>query len=373
MANMEHSKKNKKEHRKGPASPGGEASAKRSSDRGKKAGAGGQKEATGPGRKGPAKRSSDRGKRAVEGQKRDTSTPGGRRRPAGAADPRKDATPGVRRKPAGAGRDGGKFRGKPSVKSAKNDPSEKEKSTPGTRKKEEIRLNKYIAHAGICSRREADQLIAAGLISVNGQVITEVGTKVDPADDVRYNGERLGNERKVYLLLNKPKDYVTTVDDPHAKKTVMELVDRACKERIYPVGRLDRNTTGVLLFTNDGELTRKLTHPSFNKKKVYHVFLDKNLQHSDLNKIAEGIELEDGLIQPDAIAYASQDNKREIGLEIHSGKNRIVRRIFEQLGYKVTKLDRVYFAGLTKKNLSRGRWRFLTEKEIKMLKMNAFE
>lgn len=208
---------------------------------------------------------------------------------------------------------------------------------------------------------------------MNGKVVTEVGTKIDPADDVRYNGERLGNERKVYLLLNKPKDYVTTVDDPHAKKTVMELVERACRERIYPVGRLDRNTTGVLLFTNDGELTRKLTHPSFNKKKVYHVFLDKSLQHGDLKKIAEGIELEDGFIQPDAIAYASQDNKREIGLEIHSGKNRIVRRIFEHLGYKVTKLDRVYFAGLTKKDLPRGRWRFLTDKEIKTLKMNAFE
>ena len=234
-------------------------------------------------------------------------------------------------------------------------------------------MNKYIAHAGICSRREADQLISAGLISVNGKIISEVGTKVSMQDDIRYNGERLGNERKVYLLLNKPKDYVTTVDDPHAKKTVMDLVKNACKERIYPVGRLDRNTTGILLFTNDGELTRKLTHPSFNKKKIYHVFLDRSLQQSDLNTIAAGIELEDGLIQPDAIAYASNDNKREIGLEIHSGKNRIVRRIFEHLGYKVTKLDRVYFAGLTKKNLPRGRWRFLTEKEIKMLKMNAFE
>jgi len=238
---------------------------------------------------------------------------------------------------------------------------------------EQIRLNKYIAHAGICSRREADKLISAGLITVNGKVITEVGTKVDPSADVRYNGERLGNERKVYLLLNKPKDYVTTVDDPHAKKTVMELVERACKERIYPVGRLDRNTTGVLLFTNDGELTRKLTHPSFNKKKIYHVFLDRSLSHADLTTIASGVELDDGFIQVDAIAYASKENKREIGLEIHSGKNRVVRRIFEKMGYNVTKLDRVYFAGMTKKNLPRGRWRFLTEKEIKMLKMNAFE
>lgn len=244
---------------------------------------------------------------------------------------------------------------------------------PKKKESGEIRLNKYIAHAGVCSRREADTMIEAGLVSVNGKVVTELGTKVLPEDDVRYNGERLGNERKVYLLLNKPKDYVTTMDDPHAKKTVMELVDRACKERIYPVGRLDKNTTGVLLFTNDGDLTRRLTHPSFNKKKVYHIFLDKNLVHADLNKIAEGITLDDGFIQPDAIAYANPDSKKEVGMEIHSGRNRIVRRIFEHLGYKVTKLDRVYFAGLTKKNLSRGRWRFLTEKEIKMLKMNAFE
>lgn len=249
----------------------------------------------------------------------------------------------------------------------------KGKRAPAEKKKDLIRLNKYIAHAGICSRREADKLITAGLITVNGKIITEVGTKVEPQDDVRYNGERLGNERKVYLLLNKPKDFVTTVDDPHAKKTVMDLVGRACKERIYPVGRLDRNTTGVLLFTNDGDLTRRLTHPSFNKKKIYHVFLDRNLSHADLNTIAAGIELDDGLIKVDAIAYASKENKREIGLEIHSGKNRVVRRIFEKMGYNVTKLDRVYFAGMTKKNLPRGRWRFLTDKEIRMLKMNAFE
>jgi 23S rRNA pseudouridine2605 synthase len=240
-------------------------------------------------------------------------------------------------------------------------------------KPEEMRLNRYIAHAGICSRREADKHIQAGLITVNGKVVTEMGTKIHPGDDVRYNGERLGNERKVYLLLNKPKDYITTLDDPHAKKTVMELVGKACKERIYPVGRLDKNTTGVLLFTNDGDLTKRLTHPSFNKKKIYHVFLDKKLLHTDMQKIAAGIELDDGLIQADAIAYSSADNKREVGLEIHSGRNRVVRRIFEHLGYKVTKLDRVYFAGLTKKNLPRGRWRFLTEKEVKMLKMNAFE
>ncbi len=240
-------------------------------------------------------------------------------------------------------------------------------------KPEEIRLNRYIAHAGICSRREADKLIEAGLVSVNGKVVTGLGTKIQPGDEVRYNGERLGNERKVYLLLNKPKDYVTTLDDPHAKKTVMELVGKACRERIYPVGRLDKNTTGVLLFTNDGDLTRRLTHPSFNKKKIYHVFLDRNLAHSDMQKIAAGIELDDGFIQVDAIAYSSTSSKREVGLEIHSGRNRVVRRIFEHLGYKVTKLDRVYFAGLTKKNLPRGRWRYLTEKEVKMLNMNAFE
>jgi 23S rRNA pseudouridine2605 synthase len=237
----------------------------------------------------------------------------------------------------------------------------------------EMRLNKFIAHAGICSRREADGLISAGLVTLNGKVISELGTKVKESDDVRYNGERLGNERKVYLLLNKPKDYITTVDDPHAKKTVMELIGKACKERIYPVGRLDKNTTGVLLFTNDGELTRKLTHPSFNKKKIYHVFLNKNLILSDLQKISAGVDLDDGFIQVDAIAYASKENKKEIGLEIHSGKNRVVRRIFEHLDYKVTKLDRVYFAGLTKKNLPRGRFRFLTDQEVQMLKRNAFE
>ena len=256
-------------------------------------------------------------------------------------------------------------------KQAGKGPQRKRKA--GEEKTEEVRLNRYIAHAGICSRREADKLIEAGLVTVNGKVVTELGTKVQPGDDVRYNSQRLGNERKVYLLLNKPKDYVTTLDDPHAKKTVMELIVKACRERIYPVGRLDKNTTGVLLFTNDGDLTKRLTHPSFNKKKIYHVFLDKNMAHADLQKIAAGIELDDGFIQVDAIAYSSPDSKREVGLEIHSGKNRVVRRIFEQLGYKVTKLDRVYFAGLTKKNLPRGRWRFLTEKEVEMLKMNAFE
>lgn len=236
-----------------------------------------------------------------------------------------------------------------------------------------MRLNKYIAASGICSRREADDLITAGLISVNGKVISQLGTKVGPADEVRYNGERIRNERKVYLVLNKPKDYVTTTDDPKERKTVMLLVQDACKERIYPVGRLDRNTTGVLLFTNDGELAKKMTHPSHNKKKIYHVSLNKGLSAGDLKKLSAGIELEDGFIQPDAISYVTRENKREVGLEIHSGKNRIVRRMFEELGYRVDKLDRVYFGGLTKKNLSRGKWRFLTEKEVNRLKMNAYE
>ena len=236
-----------------------------------------------------------------------------------------------------------------------------------------VRLNKYIAASGICSRREADDLISAGLVSVNGKTITQLGTKVSPEDDVRYNGVRLKNERKVYLLLNKPKDYVTTTDDPKERKTVMLLVDKACKERIYPVGRLDRHTTGVLLFTNDGELAKKLTHPSHNKKKIYHVFLDKAFSAGDMKKLAEGLELEDGFIQPDALSYASTENKRELGLEIHSGQNRIVRRMFEHLGYRVMKLDRVYYAGLTKKDLPRGKWRFLTDKEINRLKMNAYE
>ena len=236
-----------------------------------------------------------------------------------------------------------------------------------------MRLNKYIAASGICSRREADDLISAGLVSVNGKVITQLGTKVSHNDDVRYNGERMKNERKVYLLLNKPKDYVTTTDDPKERKTVMVLIKNACTERIYPVGRLDRNTTGVLLFSNDGELAKKLTHPSHNKKKIYHVFLDKAFTAGDLKKLAEGIEMEDGFIQPDALSYASKENKREVGLEIHSGQNRIVRRMFEHLGYRVVKLDRVYYAGLTKKDLPRGKWRFLTEKEVSRLKMNAYE
>ncbi len=238
---------------------------------------------------------------------------------------------------------------------------------------EPIRLNKFIANAGLCSRREADEYIQSGLITVNGVAVTELGTKVLRTDEVRYNGELVTLEKKVYVLLNKPKGYVTTSDDPEQRKTVLDLVKDACPERIYPVGRLDRNTTGVLLLTNDGDLASKLTHPKFLKKKIYHVFLDKNLTAHDLQQIAEGIELEDGEIHADAIEYVDEKDKTQVGLEIHSGKNRIVRRIFESLGYHVVKLDRVQFAGLTKKNVRRGDWRFLTEKEVDMLRMGAFE
>jgi len=234
------------------------------------------------------------------------------------------------------------------------------------------RLNKYIANAGICSRREADVLITSGVVSVNGVVITEMGFKVKSSDVVSYGGQTLRREKMVYVLLNKPKDYITTVDDPQKRRTVLELVRGACRERIYPVGRLDRGTTGVLLMTNDGELTKCLTHPRYGVKKIYHVVLDKNLKHEDFTKVAEGIELEDGLIKVDEISYVGDgSDKKEIGIEIHSGRNRIVRRIFEHLGYSITKLDRVYFAGLNKKDLSRGRWRFLTEAEVGMLKMAA--
>ena len=238
---------------------------------------------------------------------------------------------------------------------------------------EPIRLNKYLANAGVCSRREADDFIQAGVVTVNGQVVTELGTKVLRGDEVKFHDQPVTLEKKVYVLLNKPKDYVTTSDDPQQRKTVMDLVKDACPERIYPVGRLDRNTTGVLLLTNDGEMASKLTHPKFLKKKVYHVYLDKNVTMHDMQQIASGIELEDGEIQADAIEYADDHDKSQVGIEIHSGKNRIVRRIFESLGYRVTKLDRVQFAGLTKKNLRRGDWRFLTEQEVDMLRMGAYE
>ena len=238
---------------------------------------------------------------------------------------------------------------------------------------EPLRLNKFLANAGVCSRREADEFIQAGLVTVNGEGVTELGTKILRTDEVKFHDTPVSLEKKVYVLLNKPKDYVTTSDDPQQRKTVMDLVKDVCPERIYPVGRLDRNTTGVLLLTNDGDLASKLTHPKFLKKKVYHVHLDKNLTSHDMDQIREGITLEDGEIKADAVEYADEHDKSQVGIEIHSGKNRIVRRIFESLGYRVTKLDRVQFAGLTKKNLRRGDWRFLTEKEVDMLRMGAFE
>lgn len=238
---------------------------------------------------------------------------------------------------------------------------------------EPLRLNKFLANAGICSRREADEFIQAGVVTVNGEVVTELGTKILRTDEVKFHDAPVSLEKKVYVLLNKPKDYVTTSDDPQQRKTVMDLVKDVCPERIYPVGRLDRNTTGVLLLTNDGDLASKLTHPKFLKKKVYHVHLDRNVTAHDLQQIRDGITLEDGEIKADAVEYADDNDKAQVGIEIHSGKNRIVRRIFESLGYRVTKLDRVQFAGLTKKNLRRGDWRFLTEKEVDMLRMGAFE
>ena len=238
---------------------------------------------------------------------------------------------------------------------------------------EPIRLNKFLANAGICSRREADEFITAGVVSVNGVVVTELGTKVKRTDEIKFHDQPVNIERKVYVLLNKPKDCVTTSDDPQERKTVMDFVKGACKERIYPVGRLDRNTTGVLLLTNDGDLASKLTHPKYLKKKIYHVYCDKNVTKADLDQIVSGITLDDGEIHADAVSYASETDKSQVGIEIHSGKNRIVRRIFEALGYRVIKLDRVYFAGLTKKGLRRGDWRYLTEQEVNMLRLGSFE
>ena len=243
-------------------------------------------------------------------------------------------------------------------------------SNRGREKDYSIRLNKFIAHSGICSRREADTLIQTGAISVNGKLVTEVGTKVNPGDIVKYGDQRLVNEKKVYLLLNKPKDFITTSDDPQERKTVIDLIKNACPERVYPVGRLDRNTTGLLLLTNDGDLAKKLTHPRHGVSKIYHVHLDKPLTKADMAQIAQGVELEDVTIVPDAISYVEgNDSKKEVGIQIHSGQNRVVRRIFEKLGYDVVKLDRVSFAGLTKKDLPRGKWRFLSEKEVNFLRM----
>ena len=238
--------------------------------------------------------------------------------------------------------------------------------------KEEVRLNKFIANSGVCSRREADNFILAGVVTVNGEVVTELGTKVNiNTDDIRFNGERLKGEEKVYIVMNKPRGYVTTASDPHADKTVMDLL-KGCNARVFPVGRLDKNTTGVLMFTNDGEIAEKLTHPSYDKKKIYQVSLDGKLKQEDYDKILSGIELSDGMIAADELEYIEEDDHRKLGIEIHSGKNRIVRRIFESLGYEVKALDRVYFAGLTKRGLKRGEWRYLTEGETNLLKMGAY-
>ena len=268
------------------------------------------------------------------------------------------------RKPMGK-TDGYKGKGKPAAE--RSYPKYNPNKVTG-----EIRLNRFVAQSGLCSRREADDFITAGLVSVNGVIVTELGTKVKPTDIVKFNDERLQGEKNVYLVLNKPKGYVTTLEDDHAEKTVMELVQGACKERIYPVGRLDKNSLGLLLFTNDGDITRQLTHPSLRKKKIYEVALDKPLTRADFEQLAEGITLEDGDIFFDEISYI-KDDKKAVGVEIHSGRNRIVRRMFEHLGYKVTKLDRVYYAGLTKKNLKRGAWRFLTSDEVARLKAGRYE
>lgn len=260
---------------------------------------------------------------------------------------------------------------KENTKSKEAHPVKKNKeNSKRTGDADEMRLNKYIAHAGICSRREADKLIESGNVSINGVVVTELGTKVNPGDKVSYDGKILSDEKKVYLLLNKPKDYITTSTDPYNRKTVLSLIANACRERVYPVGRLDRMTTGLLLLTNDGELAKKLTHPRHRVRKLYHASLDRDLTKSDMIKIISGITLEDGVVDVDKVTYIGDgQDKKEIGIELHSGKNRVIRRLFESMGYNVVKLDRVAFAGLTKKDLKRGHWRFLTPKEIVFLRM----
>jgi 23S rRNA pseudouridine2605 synthase len=271
------------------------------------------------------------------------------------------------------------FKGKKqNISRKKPAPYKKRSAKPKTENKENdwdapSRLNKFLSNSGVCSRRDADELIKSGQITVNGNIVTELGTKVSPKDDVKYKGKRVSKEQKIYILLNKPKDVVTTVSDKHAEKTVLDIVKDACSERIYPVGRLDKNTTGLLLLTNDGELTKQLTHPSFQKKKIYHVHLDKDLTKADLQRIVDGLQLEDDFIIPDAISYVEENDRAQVGIEIHTGQNRIVRRIFESLDYRVKKLDRVYFAGLTKKNLPRGKFRFLTPVEISVLKRKSFK
>lgn len=252
--------------------------------------------------------------------------------------------------------------------SGKNKPLLKDKKNEAG----QIRLNRFIANSGVCSRRDADEHIKNGLVSVNGHIVTDMGIRVSYNDDIRYRNKRLSAEKKVYILMNKPKDYVTTVEDPHAEHTVLDLIGDACPERVYPVGRLDKATTGVLLLTNDGDLAGKLTHPKYKRKKIYHVFLDNTVTKNDLFKLTEGVELDGVTVIADAVSYADPDDKSQIGIELHSGQNRVIRRMFETLGYKVKKLDRVYFAGLTKKNVQRGKWRFLTDKEVSMLKRGIF-
>ena len=249
---------------------------------------------------------------------------------------------------------------KPSYKKRKPEEEVKEDRT--------VRLNKYIANSGLCSRREADKYIADGFIKINGKVVTELGTKIEPGDTVKYKNKIIRSEKYVYVLMNKPKDTITSNKDETGRKTVIDLLKNKVPERVYPVGRLDKNTTGVLLLTNDGDITKELTHPKHKRKKIYHVFTDKNVSKEDLFKLTEGFELEDGFMNFDSISYVGKAQKNELGVEIHSGRNRIIRRMFEHLGYKVIKLDRVLFSGLTKKGLSRGRWRYLNEKEIGMLK-----
>jgi len=264
----------------------------------------------------------------------------------------------------------GKF-GKQNLNDEFNSTHRPTKTTQSKKEPGAIRLNRYIANAGLCSRREADTFIATGCVTVNGKIVSEMGYQVLPGESVSFNGRIITAEKKVYVLLNKPKGYVTTLEDPHADKTVMELIANACSERIYPVGRLDKSTTGLLLFTNDGDMTKRLTHPKYNRKKIYHAYLDQKVTKNHLQEIVDGINLEDGFVAADSVSYVTEEDKKQVGIEIHSGKNKIVRRIFEHLGYKVEKLDRVYFCGLTKKDLPRGRWRFLTEEEINLLKMSS--
>ena len=266
-----------------------------------------------------------------------------------------------------------KYGKRPAIKSAKTGKGGFSKDSKGIKPESgELRLNRFIAKSGICSRREADELIISGTVSVNGKVVTELGAKVTYADTVLYRGKKLSPEKKVYILLNKPKGYVTTVEDPHAEHTVIELLGDSIAERVYPVGRLDKETTGVLLLTNDGDLTKKLTHPKFERKKIYHVFLNKEITRNDIFKLAEGVDVEGEKIAADAVSSPDADDRTQIGIEIHSGQNRVIRKMMESMGYRVKKLDRVYFAGLTKKNVQRGKWRFLSEKEIIMLKRGIY-